>query len=696
MTSETAGDSVIQVRNTESRITQRSIDIYFALAVQSLPWCPSNPPRGRLDGDNQENLAGTRPVTEADRAKPSPTWSQTTGVGSEPDPYPFLESGRSGQCPGSPVPQREGEKVSMSQRGPTSRPPSRRRSPSQWTGAHVSPSTLRPGQTSGVNSPGEPGGIPLVAGHEPPRQATPRSLGVHTILNPTDPRELQTGPSAAIQRPTDGGSSPSSAGTRQYGVSGSPYQAYGPGSFYGGAGIPPGPVTTVPPSIQQESPTPVPVRPFNPALGNARRMLTPRSPRPPSFSRVATPSSYAEPQPSGYPSPVLGRSGGLQDMPTYHGPPSNLPQHPARTNPISAAPPTSPSPRSSSQPAYSGVPPFQFPQEPSQAGSVRRSPQGMTPVYPQGQYGLPHGRASVYSSSSGPTSDANLSTAIMSALQTGNGGGRGSEAQPHLTLQTNTGEHITVPLDVHQGSRQADEKRHRNAGASARFRARKKERDKDMRETLQRLESENRDVARHNQELAAERDFYRSERNRLRELVLRTPEIREHAERGPPSPRSMRSVAPVGRQAESSFASSFTSAGGNPPSLSPPTTQSHPPPYSGDLERPTRRRRTDPPAADFGNAPYPMRPAQTPSTLPPIVTQGLQGFSPPIASAPPSARLPPLRFDQPLSSPTAAQAPGSFGQQAPPPPPLQTQFPPYGRPPHETGWATGPRDPREG
>lgn len=696
MIRETAGEPVIPVRSTESRINQRSIDISFALAVQSLPWCPSNPPRGRLDGDSQENLAGTRPVTETDRARPSPTWSQTTGVGSEPDSCPLLESGRSGQCSGSPAPPREGEKVSMSQRGPTSRPPSRRRSPSQSTGAHVSPSTLQPGQTSGVNSPGELGGMALLPGHEPPRQATPRSLGVHTILNPTDPRELQIGPSSATQRPTEGGSSPSSAGTRQYGVSGSPYQAYGSGSFYGGPGIPLGPVTSASPSIQQESPTPVPVRPFNPALGNARRMLTPRSPRPPSFSRVATPSSYAEPQPSAYPSPVLGRSGGPQDVPTYQGPPSNLPQHPARPNSGSTVPTTSAAPRSFSQPGYSGVPPFQFPQEPAQAGSVRRSPQGSTPAYPHVQYGPPQGRASGYAQSSGSTGDANLSTAIMSALQTGSGGARSSEAQPHLTLQTNTGEHITVPLDVHQGSRQADEKRHRNAGASARFRARKKERDKDMRETLQRLESENRDVVRRNQELAAERDFYRSERNRLREIILRTPEIREHAERGPPSPRSARSVAPAAGPAEGSFASSFPTTGGNPPSLSPPNTQSHPPPYSGDLERPTRRRRTDPPAADFGNAPYPMRPAQPPSTLPPIVTQGLQGFSAPIASAPPSARLPPLRFDQSSSSPTVTQAPGSFGQHPPPPPPLQTQFPPYGRPPHETGWATGPRDPREG
>lgn len=607
----------------------------------------------------------------------------------------MLEGGCSGQCPGSPETQREGEKVSMSQRVPTSRPPSRRRSHSQSTGADTSPLSLQPGQSflDDSGSPRERAGAPLVPGHEPLRQATPRSLGVHTILNPSDPRDHQTGPSSSAQRHAESGSSPSSSGTRQYGVSGSPYPTYGPGPLYGALAGPGGaPATSVPPPAQQESPTAS--RPFPPGLGAARRILTPRSPRPPSFSRVATPSSYADPQPPlGYPPTPVSRAGGSQDMTSFRGHP-NIPQQTAPTNPHVAAPPASGTPRSFSQAAYSTAPPFQFPPDASQAEAARRSPQGITPAYLQGQYGLPQGRASGYGQPGGSPGEANLSNAIMTALQTGGGGARGSELQPHLTLQTNTGEQITVPLDVHQGSRQADEKRHRNAGASARFRARKKERDKDMRDTLQRLESDNRELSRQNHDLHAERDFYRNERNRLRDLVLRTPEIRDQAERGPQSPRSARTTAPVGRTGEGSYASPFA-AGGNPAAPSPSSTPQHPPPYSGELERPTRRRRTDPRAAEFGTTPYPMRPAQPPSTLPPIVTQGLQSFPTP-TSAPPSARLPPLRFDQPPSSPTAAQTPGGFGQQPPPPPPLQTPFSPYGRPPHETGWATGPRDPHDG
>lgn len=591
----------------------------------------------------------------------------------------------------------------MSQRGPTSRPSSRRRSFSQSTDVQASPalqSRLPAPNDGAVESPREPGGAAIFQGLEPPRQATPRSLGVHTILNPSDSREQQSGSFPPAQRAFEGGSSPSSAGTRQYGVSGSPYQTFAPRPSYGGPtgpGYPPVPATSVPPQAQQESPTPV--RPFPPALGAARRMLTPRSPRPPSLSRVATPSAYADTQnPFDFAPSSTSRPGGSQELPPLSGPPPSAAQQLPRNNPPTTAPYTSAAPRSYSQPAYqSNAPPFQFPQQPSRAGQIERSPQGAVPPYPQGQYGLPQGRASSYTASGGPSGDPNLSNAIMSALQTGSGSAsahRGQESHPHLTLQTNTGEHITVPLDVHQGSRQADEKRHRNAGASARFRARKKERDKDMRDTLNRLESESRDVARHNQELQVEVDFYRNERNRLRDIVLRTPEIREHAERAPPSPRSSRPAAPLSRPGERSFASTFM-AGSSSPSTSPTGPPQHPPPYSGDLERPTRRRRTDPPsAADFGNAPYPMRPAQPASTLPPIVTQG---FGAPVASAPPSARLPPLRFDQPGSgnSPTAGQTPGAFGTQGPPPPALQTQFPPYGRPPHEMGWASSHRDPRE-
>lgn len=590
----------------------------------------------------------------------------------------------------------------MSQRGAASRPPSRRRSQSLSTGANASPSSLQPAHpysNDGGVDPARDSGRVLVAPDDlPPRQTTPRTLGVHNILNPSEPREIQSRTSPSLQRAGAGGdSSPSSVGTRQYGVSGSPYQPYGAAPVYG---APPGPtaslgsLTSIPPPGQRESPSQA--RPFPPALGAARRILTPRSPRSLSFSRVTTPSALGDTQPPfDFSTPTVGRFGATQEMLPFSGPPgppSSMPsQSPRAIPPAPAASSTTVDPRAFSQSAFPNTPSHHFPQGPTQLGAAG-SPQRMAPAYVQGQFESIPGGARGYGHQGSPPAEANLSSAIMNALQIGGGGGgtRGPDSQPHLTLQTNTGEHITVPLDVHQGSRQADEKRHRNAGASARFRARKKERDKDLRENMQRLENENRELSRQAHDLQAERDFYRSERNRLRDVILRTPSIREHAEQGPPSPQPTRAGA-SGGAAEGSFTGSFA-AGGSSTTTSPSLAhQQRSPPYGEEqLERPSRRRRTDPTAADFSPAPYAMRPAQPPGSLPPgslppIVTQGYAG---PISSAPPSARLPPLRFDQPASSPTTVHPPGFESQT--PPLPHQTQY--YGRPPHEMGWATGARE----
>ena len=584
----------------------------------------------------------------------------------------------------------------MSQRGAASRPPSRRRSQSNSTGANASPSSLQAAhqyRNDGGVDPARDSSRVLVTSDElPPRQTTPRTLGVHTILNPSEPRDPQSRTSPSLQRAGAGGdSSPSSVGTRQYGVSGSPYQPYGAAPVFG---APPGPtaslglLTSIPPPGQRESPNPA--RPLPPALGAARRILTPRSPRSLSFSRVATPSALGDAQPPfDFSTPTVGRFGATQEILPFSGPPgppSSMPsQSPRAVPPTPAASSTTMDPRAFSQAAFPNTPTHPFPQGPTQIGTAG-SPQRMAPMYVQGQFESMQGSGRGYTHQGSPPAEANLSSAIMNALQIGGGATRGPDAQPHLTLQTNTGEHITVPLDVHQGSRQADEKRHRNAGASARFRARKKERDKDLRENMQRLENDNRELGRQNHELQAERDYYRSERNRLRDVVLRTPSIREHAEQGPPSPQPTRAAA-SGGTAEGSFTGSFA-AGGSSTTPSPSLAhQQRSPPYADEaLERPSRRRRTDPTAADFSPAPYAIRPAPPSGSLPPIVTQGYTG---PISSAPPSARLPPLRFDQPASSPTTVQPPGFESQT--PPMPQHAQY--YGRPPpHEMGWATGARE----
>ncbi|RKF58014.1 putative transcription factor bzip [Erysiphe neolycopersici] len=104
-----------------------------------------------------------------------------------------------------------------------------------------------------------------------------------------------------------------------------------------------------------------------------------------------------------------------------------------------------------------------------------------------------------------------------------------------LTITTNQGLY-TIPVDVHHASRLANEKRARNAGASARFRQRRKEKEKEANLAIEKLQSQVKDLERNLDRLQAERDFYRSERDRLRDVMLRTPETRYVAMQTPRSP----------------------------------------------------------------------------------------------------------------------------------------------------------------
>ena len=99
----------------------------------------------------------------------------------------------------------------------------------------------------------------------------------------------------------------------------------------------------------------------------------------------------------------------------------------------------------------------------------------------------------------------------------------------HITLEANRGSSISpVELDLQQASKLADGKR-KQADTSARFRARRRERVREASHLITTLQQEVRD-------LRNERDFYRNERNYIREFTsgqIRTPI--------PPRPRSPKS-----------------------------------------------------------------------------------------------------------------------------------------------------------
>ena len=151
----------------------------------------------------------------------------------------------------------------------------------------------------------------------------------------------------------------------------------------------------------------------------------------------------------------------------------------------------------------------------------------------QGPSGVPEGP---YTSPDPQTQASSLhSSSAGSSRQTS-----ASDPIQVLTITTSQGSY-TVPVDVHQASKLADEKRARNAGASARFRQRRKEKEREANTSIEKLQQQAREQDRRMREIEQERDRYRLERDRLRDLVLRNPDMRHLALQGPPSPQSMRS-----------------------------------------------------------------------------------------------------------------------------------------------------------
>jgi len=102
-----------------------------------------------------------------------------------------------------------------------------------------------------------------------------------------------------------------------------------------------------------------------------------------------------------------------------------------------------------------------------------------------------------------------------------------------MTFDTDQGP-IQVPVDVQAASKMADEKRKRNAGASARFRQRRKEKEKEASQMIAKLEQQIRDSN-------EERDFYRRERDYFRDLVFGSS-LQAQVVSRPHSPRQRRAL----------------------------------------------------------------------------------------------------------------------------------------------------------
>lgn len=590
--------------------------------------------------------------------------------------YPAQRQAERGRCSGPQDHLPVGAQVSMSQRGPASRPASPRSTRSPTSSHPISPETVRSGLQNAGNPPSddgsqESGSLSSLYGDRP--QSIQRSFGVHNILNPQD-TNTGTNISAptAIQAGNGHGSSVSLYGTQigprlptqrpqlfqGHGVQGDNTERRF-SDEPGAAGTPPG---------RWDSPGAA--HPWS-VPGGPRRFITPRSPRASSmsFSSQARLGVQAAQHPvSSMAERGRNPSGGTSGERSFHG-------HPAQplVQPLSgvalpgiltsggSGPNLNSTARSSSQPMVGQA------QEPPVRQSEASSQQQRAPVFPS---------PSPYTTSMPPAVRGLPAAALADprwppvlAAQQGLRGPGLSEEHSTLMFATPGGEPVEFVVDTTNASRHADEKRLRNAGASARFRQRKKDKDHQKDSAIEKLEAQNRELERRIRDLESERERYRVDRDRLRDVVHRTPSISDLAYQGPRSP-------PLRRIGSFAGNTPFAGAAPGPPLTS--DTYGTGNPFTG--ERPARRRRTES-QTEFSPATY------TPALPPPNYS------TPTSQSGPPSVggrleRLAPMRLDMPSGMPVASGL-SSAG------PPTQG-FPHLKREPYESGWATkhsGPPDP---
>ncbi|KAI1823553.1 hypothetical protein F4861DRAFT_313955 [Xylaria intraflava] len=495
-----------------------------------------------------------------------------------------------------------------------------------------------------------------------------RSLGVHTILNPAETQQPLSGGRA--EENARGSRAPSVAPNSSPRIS-PPFVFQGQGMTRHGHTTPTleDQPSTAPSSVERNSPSTA--RPY-PPIAAARRVLTPHSPQLISPGQSHPPRTLNQIQPQ---HPPVGSQDSGRVMSLDAGVPgrsdqplstrgSPLGQQFRVVSPVGRATPSMtplPTARPISQPipnhpdhSLQGRPYF------APAGSGVQS--GQTPGYP------PHNPYApaippTHCGFQGPGGDPRWPATNEHSLQYGSSGVRNftfGEGQAALRIQPAHGEPFIVPVDTHQGSRQADEKRQRNAGASQRFRKRKKDRETQERLEHQRMENQYREMEARIQELETDRERLRSDRDRLRDIVYRTPSVSEFAYQGPPSPEP--------------------NNGSSPPPLGPRPTYGTADPETG--ERASQRRRTDPhPQVEFANSPY----VSTPGSLPPIAASGYPtSISHPgtPSSRPQAPQLPPLRLGSAAGTPTTAAS----GESTPVQGCQQLK-----REQYETGWATAAR-----
>ncbi|KAG6990247.1 hypothetical protein FOFC_02740 [Fusarium oxysporum] len=479
-------------------------------------------------GSAATDLTGTPPnfpLTPSTPTWPSRDFILLKAAASQDNKLP--SSGRLGEgqfaCPRGQV--CIGGLVSVSHTKPASQHASRRSSRSPLGDDQVSPSSVRHRQLGHRDLRQGVSNVPYTNGEERLQQVPQKTLGVHNILSPMEPRLLASGgnghlPPAA--RPSEsatpgqtvGSISGSFAGARAF-PSAQPASISLPGT-------PLGPMTPIGgPSSGRNSPTAFPFR--------ARPKASPtQHPRAISVSHVPSRESDGRQSLHGFSSTKRP----FEDIT----PEDTRTQYP-HLHPLTGAPTGPLSTMSdhgrlhSQQPIASPgtqAPLSTFP--PSHAPGRTQPPlvHSQTSYSPNMQAGRPFPSPGPPSKSASPWSETLRRHGMGGSLF-------GVEGQQALLALPGSEAPIPVHMDFSQASKKADEKRQRNAVASTRHRRKKKIMQEENSKQLQELRDERRLMEIRIEELIQQRDFYREDRNRLRDIVAQTPSISGLAA-GPPSP----------------------------------------------------------------------------------------------------------------------------------------------------------------
>jgi len=306
-----------------------------------------------------------------------------------------------------------------------------------------------------------------------------------------------------------------------------------------------------PTSVDSTQAEPMTVRTLQPpGRPPARHMPSPRSPalhRTQSLTILNAPTGTID----AHQSPFLSQSGPpMRPDPVASQPALPTPPVGPRTTYFPQAPPTAPTPPPSMVRNELRRPSMTFPQSGSASPIANFSPYSQPASVASSQYEAPgqHGAYMPGQHNSQMQEPHHGHLTMETERNRLSMTPSGQSSIQIMTIKSQQGHHVQIPVDVQAASKVADEKRKRNAGASARFRARRKEKEREASMSISRLETQLR-------EAFEDADFYRNERDYFKSVVFQQPGAERHYAR-PPSPRLRRvSIAP------SNAPSSTTGAG---------------------------------------------------------------------------------------------------------------------------------------